>query len=396
VSQVSAYSVLTKPIGPICNLDCEYCYYLEKEALYPEGENFNMPPDVLESFVDQYINSQKAPVINFAWQGGEPTLLGLDFFRKVVGLQQKYANGKTIENAFQTNGVKLDDEWCRFFSDNNFLVGISIDGPRDIHNAYRVYKSGRSSFDDVMRGISFLKKHRVEFNTLTCVHRKNEAKGTLIYRFLKRIGSRYMQFIPIVEQKSKVDLHAQNPNSKVTEWSVDPTSYGRFLVDVFDEWMKKDVGKIFVQMFDVALANWYGAPPGLCVFSETCGKALAMEHNGDVYSCDHFVNPEYRLGNIMNSSLGDLVESPFQRSFGLDKEETLPAYCRECTYRFACHGGCPKHRFTQTPDGEDGLNYLCEGYKKFFSHVDPYMMFMANELAGHRSPANVMKWDKRK
>ncbi len=396
MSEVSAYSVLTKPIGPICNLDCEYCYYLEKEALYPKGENFKMPPEVLENFVDQYINTQKAPVVTFAWQGGEPTLLGLDFFRKVVDLQKKYANGKTIQNAFQTNGVKLDDEWCRFFLENNFLVGISIDGPRDIHNAYRVYKSGRSSFDDVMRGISFLKKHRVEFNTLTCVHRENEKKGALIYRFLKRIGSRYMQFIPIVEQKSEVELHSQNPESQVTEWSVSAGNYGQFLVDVFNEWVKKDVGKIFVQMFDVVLANWYGVPPGLCVFSETCGKALAMEHNGDVYSCDHFVNPEYKLGNIMNSSLGDLVESPFQQSFGSDKNDKLPAYCRECTYRFACHGGCPKHRFIKTPDGDEGLNYLCEGYKKFFSHVDPYMKFMANELVSHRSPANVMKWNNQK
>lgn len=400
---VSAFHVLAKPIGSICNMDCEYCFYLEKENLYPEDQkhkSFRMSPEVLEHYVKQYIQTQVASEINFAWQGGEPTLMGVDFFRRVVELQKKYSDGKRIQNAFQTNGVNLDDEWCSFFAENDFLIGISIDGPRHIHDSYRVFKSGEPTFDDVMRGVELLKKHSVEFNTLTCVHHNNEDQGRIIYRFLKRIGSRYMQFIPIVERKAddkeEVDiLSLIEPNSaikaSVTDWSVNSVNYGQFLIDVFDEWIKKDVGKIYVQMFDVALANWYGAPSGLCVFSETCGKALAVEHNGDIYSCDHFVYPEYKLGNLMNTSLGDMVNSSFQQTFGEDKKTKLPRYCRECDYRFACHGGCPKQRFIQTPDGEDGLNYLCQGYKKFFSHIDPYMQYMASELRNRRPPSNVMK-----
>lgn len=399
---ISAFHVLAKPIGPICNMDCEYCFYLEKEKLYPRDKNFKMSLDILENFVKQYIASQKAQVINFGWQGGEPTLMGVDFFRKIVALQKKYAHGKTIENAFQTNGVNLDDEWCEFFAENNFLIGVSIDGPRQIHDSYRIFKNGKPTFDSVMNGIELLKKHRVEFNTLTCVHHNNATRGTVIYRFLKRIGSRYMQFIPIVERKvrkEEVDtLSLIEPNSKkeaeVTDWSVEPGKYGQFLMDIFDEWIKKDVGKVFVQMFDVALANWYGIPPGLCVFSDTCGKALALEHNGDLYSCDHFVYPEHKLGNIMNTSLGEMVNSSQQNTFGLDKKSKLPKYCRNCDYRFACNGGCPKHRFIKTPDGEDGLNYFCPGYKKFFSHVKPYMEYMANELQNRRPAANVMKWKK--
>ncbi len=400
---VPAFHILAKPIGPICNMDCEYCFYLEKENLYPEDQkhkSFRMSPEILEQYVKQYIQTQKASEINFAWQGGEPTLMGVDFFKRVVELQKKYSDGKRIRNAFQTNGVKLNDEWCSFFAENKFLIGISIDGPRQIHNSYRIFKSGEPTFDNVMRGIEFLKKHNVEFNTLTCVHHNNEDQGRIIYRFLKRIGSQYMQFIPIVERKAdemEVNiLSLIEPNSAIkapiTDWSVNSVNYGQFLIDVFDEWLKKDVGNIYVQMFDVALANWYGAPSGLCVFSETCGKALAVEHNGDLYSCDHFVYPEYKLGNIMNTSLGDMVNSSFQQTFGEDKKSKLPRYCRECDYRFACHGGCPKQRFIQTPDGEDGLNYLCRGYKKFFSHIDPYMRYMANELQNHRPPSNVMKW----
>ena len=405
MNQPTAFHILSKPIGPICNMDCEYCFYLEKEKLYPEdirGQKFKMPGDVLETYIHQYIHSQDAPVINFAWQGGEPTLMGVDFFRRVVTLQKKYAGGKTIENAFQTNGVNLDDEWCSFFAENNFLIGVSIDGPRRIHDSYRVFKNGKPTFDRVMRGIELLKKHNVEFNTLTCVHHNNADQGKIIYRFLKRIGSRYFQFIPIVERKAREEVDVLSliePNNKVeaevTDWSVGPAMYGQFLIDVFDEWIKKDVGKIFVQMFDVALANWYGINPGLCVFSETCGKALAMEHNGDLYSCDHFVYPEYKLGNIMNTSLGEMVDSPSQRTFGQNKKSKLPQYCNECEYQFACHGGCPKQRFSHTPSGEEGLNYFCPSYKKFFKHVNPYMEFMVNELQNQRPPSNVMKWKKR-
>ena len=395
---ISAFHTITKPIGPLCNLNCEYCFYLEKEHLYPNNHDFKMSPEVLEEYVRQYIETQNAPEIDFAWQGGEPTLMGLDFFRRVVDLQQKYANGKKIHNAFQTNGVKLDDEWCEFLSENHFLVGVSIDGPRKIHDSYRVFKSGKPSFDHVMAGIERLKKYQVEFNTLTCVHHNNADQGKIIYRFLKRIGSRYIQFIPIVERTANENEGLANPqtrkHSQVTEWSVESTKYGQFLIDVFDEWIKKDVGKIFVQMFDVALASWYGVSPGLCVYSETCGKALAMEHNGDIYSCDHYVYPEFKLGNIMSDSLGDMVNSPFQKKFGAQKKNGLPKYCQDCEYRFACNGGCPKHRFLQTPDGEKGWNYLCKGYKKYFKHIEPYMRFMVNELQHNRPPANVMKYRK--
>ncbi|HKJ31094.1 MAG TPA: anaerobic sulfatase maturase, partial [Balneolales bacterium] len=293
---------------------------------------------------------------------------------------------------------KLDDEWCEFLSENHFLVGVSIDGPRKIHDSYRIFKSGKPSFDHVMAGIERLKEYQVEFNTLTTVHHNNADQGKIIYRFLKRIGSRYIQFIPIVERTANDNEGLANPqtrkHSQVTEWSVESTKYGQFLIDVFDEWIKKDVGKIFVQMFDVALASWYGVSPGLCVYSETCGKALAMEHNGDIYSCDHYVYPEFKLGNIMSDSLGDMVNSPFQKKFGAQKKNALPKYCQDCEYRFACNGGCPKHRFLQTPDGEKGWNYLCKGYKKYFKHIEPYMRFMVNELQHNRPPANVMKYRK--
>ena len=401
MNQVDAFHILSKPAGPICNMNCEYCFYLEKENLYPGEKSFRMPEPVLENYIRQYIETQQAPVITFAWQGGEPTLMGIDFFNKVVELQKKYAGKKSIENAFQTNGVNLDDAWCSFFAENNFLIGISIDGPRNVHDSYRVFKGDQPTFDKVMNGITLLRKHKVEFNTLTCVHRNNSGMGKIIYRFLKKTGSRYMQFIPIVERRAETavnNLSLVHPgyesSAGVTEWSCRPDEYGRFLSDVFDEWSDKDVGKIYVQMFDVTLANWYGAPPGLCVHSETCGKSLALEHNGDLYSCDHFVYPEYRLGNIMNDSLGDMISSDFQEKFGKDKKSELPAFCRSCEFRFACHGGCPKHRFTDSPDGEHGLNYFCPSYKMFFSYVEPYMKFMVGELHQQRPPSNVMHWKK--
>ncbi len=398
-----AFNILTKPSGPICNMDCEYCFYLEKEKLYPNEKNFKMSTEVLEHYINQYINSQDASVINFAWQGGEPTLPGVDFYRKAVELQKKYGKGKTIENVLQTNGVTLNDEWCEFFAKNDFLIGISIDGPRKVHDSYRVFKGGQPTFNKVMQGIELLKKYRVEFNTLTCIHHNNAGLGKVIYRFLKKTGSRYMQFIPIVERKLEADSQDQltliDPGDKreavVTEWSLKPPEYGQFLSDIYDEWIKKDVGKIYVQMFDVALANWYGAPSGLCVHSETCGKSMAIEHNGDLYSCDHFVYPNFKLGNIMNNSLGEMVNSGFQNEFGENKKSKLPGYCMECEFRFACHGGCPKHRFTRTPGGEEGLNYFCRSYKKFFGHIKPGMDFMVRELQNQRPPANVMKWNRR-
>jgi uncharacterized protein len=391
---------MAKPIGPICNLDCKYCYYLEKEHLYPTTPNWVMPDDVLESYIRQYIEAQNVPVVTFAWQGGEPTLLGVDYFRKVVGLEKKYANGKRIGNAFQTNGVLLDDRWCEFLAENSFLVGISIDGPPELHDTYRVDTGGRPTFDRVMRGLDCLKKHGVEFNTLTVVQRQNSRYPLEVYRFLKAVGSGVMQFIPVVERAAPSPTAdgllligpASDAKATVSAWSVEPVQYGRFLTGIFDEWVRRDVGRYYVQLFDVALELWLGLEASVCVFRETCGSAMAIEHNGDLYSCDHYVYPENRLGNIMEHPLDVLVNSTPQRQFGQDKLDRLPRYCRECDVRFACNGECPKHRFIRTPDGEAGLNYLCAGYKNFFHHIDPYMRFMAAEFRQERPPANVMEW----
>jgi uncharacterized protein len=396
----SDFHVLAKPIGPICNLDCKYCFYLEKESLYPQVEKWAMRDDVLESYIRQYIEAHDAPVVNFAWQGGEPTLLGVDFFRRVVELEQRYANGKQIANAFQTNGVLLNAAWAEFFLEHQFLIGISIDGPRELHDAYRVDKGGQPTFDRVMRGIATLQRHKVDFNTLTTVHRANADSPLEVYRFLRDNGSGYMQFIPIVEriahQVTEDGLRLISPDfagpAKVAPWSVEPRQFGRFLCAIFDEWVRRDVGRTFVQLFDISLELWTGMEASLCIFRKTCGAALAIEHSGDLYSCDHFVYPENRLGNIMESALASLVASAQQQEFGQAKESTLPRYCRECDVRFACNGECPKHRFLTTPDGEPGLNYLCAGYKMFFHHIDLCMRFMAAELAAQRAPANVMRW----
>jgi uncharacterized protein len=397
---VSDFHVLAKPIGPICNLDCKYCFYLEKESLYPAVETWAMPADVLENYIRQYIEAHDTSVVHFAWQGGEPTLLGVDYFRNVVQLQEKYSDGKHIHNAFQTNGVLLNDVWAAFFKENSFLIGISIDGPRALHDSYRVDKGGNPTFDKVMRGMDVLKRSGVEFNTLTTVHRGNADDPLEVYRFLRENGSGHMQFIPIVERitsQATIDgLHLIAPASPepahVAPWSVEPRQFGRFLCTIFDEWVRRDVGKVFVQLFDVSLEMWSGMEASLCIFRRKCGAALAMEHGGDVYSCDHFVYPENRLGNIMESPLVSLVDSEQQHAFGEAKETALPQYCRDCDVRFACNGECPKHRFLTTPDGEPGLNYLCAGYKMFFHHVDPYMRFMASELVEQRAPANVMRW----
>ena len=397
---LTAFHVMAKPMGPICNLDCRYCFYLEKENLYGKKQDWAMPDPVLESYISQFITSQDVPAITFAWQGGEPTLLGVDFFRKVIAIQNKYANGKKIQNAFQTNGVLLDDRWGEFLAENHFLIGISIDGPAELHDFYRVDKGGAPTFDRVMRGLRYLKKHQVEFNALTVVNRQNSQHPLRVYRFLKKIGARFMQFIPIVERVAQaanpdgfVLIGPRDPHAAaVSEWSVEPRQYGVFLSAIFDEWVRKDVGDYYVQLFDVTLESWMGMQPSLCVFRPTCGGAMALEHNGDLYSCDHYVYPENKLGNILEQPLQALVNSDQQIRFGLDKRDSLPRYCRECDVRFACNGECPKHRFINTPDGEPGLNYLCAGYKIFFKHVDPYMKFMANELRHQRPPANVMAW----
>jgi uncharacterized protein len=393
--------MMTKPSGPLCNLDCTYCFYLEKTRLYPETTDWGMRDDVLESFVRQHIEAHgDHPVVSFAWQGGEPTLRGLAFFERVIALQQQYAGGRTIENAIQTNGILLDDAWCAFLAEHRFLVGLSIDGPEELHDRYRVDRGGQPTFRAVISALDRLKAHDVAFNTLTVVHRGNVEHPLDVYRFLRDIGSGYIQFIPVVERaaerRSGETLSLLSPDdearAQVTAWSVDPDLYGAFLVAVFDEWVRRDVGTVFVQHFDVALEAWSGREASLCVFRPTCGDALALEHNGDVYSCDHFVYPRNRLGNLMNESLGAMVESPAQRAFGDAKLEHLPSECRQCDVRFACHGECPKHRFVASSDGSRNLNYLCRAYKRFFRHIDRPMQFMAGELARRRPPANVMAW----
>ena len=394
------FHIMTKPIGPICNLDCKYCFYLEKENLYPGTKQWAMSRELLERYIHQYIAAQPLDEVHFAWQGGEPTLLGVDFFCTAVELQRKFANGKTIHNALQTNGTLIDNEWAGFLAEHHFLVGVSIDGPRELHDCYRVDKGQAPTFDRVMRGIAKLKEHDVEFNTLTVVHRQNSVHPIEVYRFLKEIGSGFIQFIPIVERRAaEADgngLVLIQPSfqsaAEVTDWSVEPEAYGKFLSRIFNEWVKHDVGRYFVQLFDVALESWLGMDASLCVFRKTCGSALAMEHTGDLYSCDHFVYPENKLGNIMDAALEQLVASPQQKAFGNAKCDSLPQMCRRCEVRFACNGECPKHRFLTTPDGEPGLNYLCAGYKHFFKHIDPYMRFMAAELSAGRPPANIMQF----
>jgi uncharacterized protein len=400
----NAFNIMVKPTGSLCNLNCTYCYYLEKQNLFPGKNDFKLPEDLLELFIKQYIEAQQVPVVTFTWQGGEPTLLGLDYFRKVIEFQKKYSAGKNIENAFQTNGTKLDDDWCRFFTDNGILVGISIDGEEHCHDRFRKTRSGGPTFKRVMKGIELLHKNKVEFNTLSVVNNYNVQYAYETYRFLKRIGSGFIQFLPVVERiagKSEVtdlSLVAPDFNGKaaVTDWSVKPVDFGKFLMTIFNEWVRNDVARYYVQIFDATLANYVGESPGICVFAETCGDALVMEHNGDLYSCDHFVYPEYYLGNIREKDMVEMVRSQKQFDFGIDKRNKLPRYCLNCEVRYACHGECPKHRFLTTPDGSPGLNYLCEGYKMFFKHVEPYMDFMAKELKAKRAPANVMQWIRNK
>ena len=404
ITSAHGFHVLTKPIGPICNLDCTYCFYLEKQSLYPTEKSWRMSDPVLEAYIRQYIHSQPGEAVYFAWQGGEPTLLGVEFFKKVVSLQKKHSHGKNIHNALQTNGTLLDDRWCEFLAANQFLVGLSIDGPRDLHDRYRVDKGQKPTFDAVMSGLGFLKKHQVEFNTLTVVNRANSLEPLKVYRFLKEIGSGFLQFIPLVErlpasltaapgltfaEPPAPQKPAATPSS-VTPESVDASQYGDFLCAIFNEWVRQDVGQVFVQLFDVALGNWMGLGSSLCVFAEKCGSALAIEHNGDLYSCDHYVYPQYRLGNILNQSLGAMAHSRQQSQFGQDKLASLPRYCRTCEVRFACHGECPKHRFLTTPGGEPGLNYLCPAYKQFFRHIDPYMNTMGQLLNEGRAAAEIM------
>jgi len=363
-----------------------------------------MPDHLLEEFTKQYIEANQIPVVTFVWQGGEPTLMGLDFYRKAIEFQKRYAGGKRIENAFQTNGTRLNDDWCKFFVDNNILVGISIDGAEHNHDRYRRTISGGPTFKRVMKGIELLQKNRVEFNTLSVVNDYNVNFASETYRFLKKIGSGFMQFLPVVERiacdQEKTDLSLVAPEyveeASVTSWSVNPAAFGRFLITIFDEWVRNDVAKYFVQIFDATLANHVGEMPGVCVFAQTCGDALVMEHNGDVYACDHFVYPENFLGNILEKPLIEMAKSQEQFDFGINKRNKLPRHCLRCDVRYACNGECPKHRILKTPESEPGLNYLCEGYKLFFHHVEPYMEYMAKELQNKRAPANVMNWIRNK
>jgi uncharacterized protein len=402
-----AFHIMAKPTGAKCNLDCQYCFFLSKEALYPDSD-FRMKLDVQRTYIRQYVQAQKVPQVQIAWQGGEPTLMGLEFFKQSVKLAQQYKKfGMRIEQAIQTNGILLDEEWCTFLHENNFLVGLSIDGPQPLHDAYRIDKGGNPTFQRIFRAARLLQEHQVEFNILCTLHSANADSPLDVYHFFRdELGAKFIQFIPIIERvhslaskeeviiakkiPEKRHLYTQNGN-QVSERSITAEQYGNFLITVFDEWVTRDVGNIFIQMFDVALANWMGVAPGLCIHSETCGNALALEHNGDLYSCDHFVEPDFFLGNIKESNLVDLVGSEQQRQFGNDKYATLPKYCLECPVRFACHGGCPKDRFIKTPQDEPGLNYLCAGYQKFFLHIDKAMRFMAAEVRQGRPAANIMR-----
>ena len=382
--------VMVKPTGAVCNLDCTYCYYLSKQELLGKPESWCISDDLLEQFIRQYYESQNYKEVVFSWQGGEPTLLGLEFFQKVVELEKKYCPPHVrCENDLQTNGTLLDDQWCEFLYENNFLVGLSIDGPKQLHDAYRKDKVGQGSFDRVFNAAKLLRKHKVNFATLCCVNRATAHYPLEVYRFLRdQVGAKRIQFIPIVEPVNFRQVAPQcwderlmpesgSPRAKpggngsvVTEWSVDPDDWGDFLCRVFDEWYRKDVGRIFVHYFDAAVEAWMGHVSPLCTHSPLCGKGLALERDGSVYACDHYVYPEYRVGNIRETALGEMAFSGKQEHFGRAKEGRLPALCRRCSYLFACFGECPKNRFIRTPEGEPGLNYLCSGWKKFYAHID--------------------------
>jgi len=376
-SASSPFHVIAKPTGAICNINCEYCFYLEKEELYPHQKrsDFRMTPEVLERYVQQYIEAQPGHVeVNFAWQGGEPTLLGLEFFRAVVALQQRHARpGQLVTNALQTNGMLLDDEWCTFLRDEGFLVGISIDGAQALHDRYRLDLAGRGTFTRVMAGLEALARNGVEWNALTVVQSDNGDHGAEVYRFLRGIGARFIQLIPLVEPEPQ-------PQSGVSSRSVRSEQWGRFLNAVWDAWIVADIGEAFVQHFDMMLGLTLGQPSTSCVHSHTCGRALAVEHNGDLYSCDHFVTPAHKLGNLATTRLAVLVDGSQQAKFGNDKHDMLPDYCKRCEFLEHCYGGCPAHRVAHTPAGEPHLNHLCEGYKLFYAHTRPALRAMATAL----------------
>ncbi len=388
--------VMAKVVGASCNLACKYCYYLEKSHLYPDDLRHILSDDLLERFIKQYLESQTMQQVLFTWHGGEPLMRPLSFYERVIKLQRQYAHGCEVANTIQANGTLIDDHWAKFFHDNGWLVGVSIDGPQEFHDEYRCNKTGRPSWRDVMRGINFLNKHQVEWNAMAVVNDFNADYPIDFYHFFKEINCHYIQFTPIVE---RILLHqdgrhlaslAENNQGELADFTVSPEQWGNFLCTIFDEWVRADVGQTYIQLFDATLANWMGVEGSLCTMAKTCGHAGVMEYNGDVYSCDHFVFPAYQLGNIHTRTLTEMLNSERQLSFGRNKYDSLPAKCKACRYLFACNGECPKNRFSQTDEGESGLNYLCKGYYQFFEHVAPYMDFMKTELEEQRPPANIM------
>ena len=389
--------VMLKPAGAHCNLACKYCYYLEKNKLYPTAQRHLMSDEMLEQFTREYIEAQTMNQVLFTWHGGEPLLRSIGFYRKALSLQQKYAGGRRIDNVIQTNGTLLTDEWCEFFAQNHWLVGISIDGPQPDHDHYRLTAAGKPSWKKVMQGIKLLKKHGVEWNAMAVVNAYNANHPLEFYRFFKENGCQFLQFTPIVERLTRHEdgrtlaSLADKDEFSLSEASVAPEQWGYFLCAIFDEWVRKDVGKIFVEIFDCTLANWMGISPGICAYSKECGHAGVMEHNGDVYSCDHFVFPEYKLGNIRDHSLIDMLYGEQQQEFSRLKHSSLPRQCKECDMEFACHGECPKNRFMKDKYGDSGLNYLCPGYYHYYQHVAPYMDYMKQELMSQRPPSNIMK-----
>ena len=400
-----AFNIMLKPAGSLCNLDCNYCYYLDKSSIYG-GREPRMSIEMLETVIKEYIAANEVPEVMFNWHGGEPLLLGLDFYRKALEFEKKYADGKRVFNTIQTNGTLLTQEWAAFFKANGFLVGISLDGPKDIHDRYRKDKGGFPTFDRVMKGLEILRHTGVEFNTMTTVNKSSEGRGLEVYQFLKSVGSRYMQFLPVVEHvkypldaKDKPMKHAcpyivdpSEPDARLAHWSINDRAYGRFLCDIFDYWVRNDVGTYFVNMFDATLAGWCGVAPGTCVLAQTCGNNSVIEHNGDLYPCDHFVYTDRLLGNIKDKTIVEMMDSPEQIRFGIDKRNRLPRSCFRCEYLSLCNGECPKHRFNATESGETGLNALCAGYKMFFSHSAPYMKKMKELLMLQQSPAGVIPW----
>ena len=388
--------VMLKPAGAHCNLACKYCYYLEKNNLYQNSHRHLMSDEMLEQFTREYIEAQTMPQVLFTWHGGEPLMRSIDFYKKALELQKKYAHGKQIDNVIQTNGTLLTDEWCEFFEQNHWLVGISIDGPQEYHDHYRVTPAGKPSWEKVMQGIQLLKKHRVEWNAMAVVNAYNAEHPLEFYHFFRDNGCQYLQFTPIVERLTEHEdgrtlaSLADDREIPLTDASVTPQQWGNFLCTIFDDWVRHDVGKTFVEIFDCTLANWMGVLPGICAYSKECGHAGVMEHNGDVYSCDHFVFPEYKLGNIREQSLIDMLYGEKQQAFSRLKHTSLPRQCKECDMEFACHGECPKNRFEKDKYGEPGLNYLCQGYYQYYTHVAPYMDFMKRELLAQRPPANIM------